>query len=353
MNLSDLLSTARLSELIASHHISRIVSPNGRHWIFDYTEKATYDRLWTPETTICRGLVVESDPPCRVIARAFDKFHNLGESGIERASIEAVTSRGNDYEVWSKMDGSMVLLWWDGQTWRTSTRGSFTSEQARAALVWIRAHVSPWDLDPRTCYVGEWIGPDNRIVVNYPQHEWVLTGARNMDTMQEAHRAELHRIADQIGVRSCPFWIARDFSEILAAQVIERGIEGWVLRWSDGFRVKVKTEEYLAIHRLISNLTPRRIHEALCTGAYAQYLTALPEEYRPEAERIASEITSQATTLTTKAHAVFSDLRPLLSDGRKAFALEAVKHPDVRPYLFLLADDRPIADKVLKDCEPL
>lgn len=351
MNLSDLMNTTRLAELVASHHISRIVSPDGRHIIYDYTEKATYDRVWTPETTICRGLVVEAETG-RIAARAFDKFHNLNESGIEAAALDAVLARGNDYEVWSKMDGSMVLLWWDRERWRTSTRGSFTSEQARAAMDWIQQHIVAWRLDLTYCYIGEWIGPDNRIVVNYPQRDWVLTGVRNLVTGAEFARGALHTVADAIGARSCPFWIARDFSEILAAQATERGIEGWVLRWSDGFRVKVKTEEYTAIHRLISNLTPRRIHESLCTGAYEQYLTVLPEEYRPEAERIAGEITNQAAALTTKAHAVFSDLRPLLSEGRKAFALEAVKHPDVRAYLFLLADDRPIADKVLKDCEP-
>jgi len=45
--------------------------------IFTYTEKAVYDRHWTPATLACRGLIV--DMRGNVIARPFPKFFNHGE----------------------------------------------------------------------------------------------------------------------------------------------------------------------------------------------------------------------------------------------------------------------------------
>ena len=348
MHLSDLLDEQRLSEFVHGRYINAIFSPDARHIIYDYTDKATYDRIWTPETTVCRGLVVETDTG-DIVARGFDKFHNLDEPGIARASRAAIADRGGDYEVWSKLDGSMVLLWWDGRTWRTSTRARFDSAQAVAAREWITHTVNSWDLDPTYCYIGEWIGPGNRIVVNYPEEQWVLTGVRSLATGAEATHEELHSWAERLKVRTCPFWIVRNgVDELIRAQATYTGIEGWVLRWPDGFRVKVKTTEYLDLHRLIMDLTPKRIHEALIAGTYLTYLAQLPEEHRLAAEQMANTIIRATERTIDCSRAVFTLLSPLLSESRKAFALEARTYPDVQMYLFMLADGKPIDAAVLR-----
>lgn len=352
MNLADLLNIDHLHEQIKARYINAIRSPDGRHTIYDYTDKATYDRVWTPETTVCRGLVVETDTD-DIVARGFDKFHNLDEPGIARASRAAIADRGGDYEVWSKLDGSMVLLWWDGRTWRTSTRARFDSAQAVAAREWITHTVNSWDLDPTYCYIGEWVGPGNRIVVRYDEDQWVLTGVRSLVDGAEATHGQLHAWAERLKVRACPFWIVRSgLDELIAAQSHWTGIEGWVLRWPDGFRVKVKTAEYLDLHRLIMDLTPKRIHEALIAGTYLTYLNQLPEEHRALAEQMARDILRILNTRTAESLAVFADLAPLLAESRKAFALEARKYPELQVYLFMLADAKPIAAAVLRNCEP-
>lgn len=349
MNLADLLNVDQLHAQIKARYINAITSPDGQHTIYDYTDKATYDRVWTPETTVCRGLVIENDTD-DIVARGFDKFHNLDEPGIARASRAAIVDRGGDYEVWSKLDGSMVLLWWDGRTWRTSTRGAFTSPQAVAAREWITHTVNSWDLDPTYCYIGEWIGPVNRIVVTYPDDQWVLIGVRSLATGAEATHEELHAWAERLKVSPCPFWIVRSgLDELIAAQATWTGIEGWVLRWSDGFRVKVKTSEYLDLHRLIMDLTPKRIHEALIAGTYLTYLAQLPEEHRVTAEQMADTIIRVTECVIERSRIVFAELEPLLAESRKAFALATADYPDVRVYLFMLADGKPIEAAVLRN----
>ena len=59
-----------------------------------------------------------------------------------------------------------------------------------------------------------------------------------------------------------------------------------------------------------------------------------------------------SNTRTAESLAVFADLAPLLAESRKAFALEARKYPELQVYLFMLADAKPIAAAVLRNCEP-
>ena len=59
MHLSDLMNLDALHAQLTARHIARILSPDGRHWLYNYTDKATYAQAWTPETRQCRGLVTD------------------------------------------------------------------------------------------------------------------------------------------------------------------------------------------------------------------------------------------------------------------------------------------------------
>lgn len=177
------------------------------------------------------------------------------------------------------------------------------------------------------CYIGEWVGPGNRIVVNYPEDQWVLTGVRSLETGAEATNGQLHTWAERLKVSPCPFWIVRSgLDELIAAQATWTGIEGWAPRWSDGFRVKVKTSEYLDLHRLIMDLTPKRIHEALIAGTYESYLTYLPEEHREKAEQMARDILRISNTRTAESSR--GVCRPRSAPGREPQGLRP-RSPEV------------------------
>src|SRR5207249_3478205 len=62
--------------------------------------------------------------------------------------------------------------------------------------------------------------------------------------------------------------------------------EGFVIRFADGRRVKVKTEWYLQIAKIMSNLTPIAVWEVMRGGKVPDsYLVQVPEELRPVAEK--------------------------------------------------------------------
>lgn len=87
--------------------------------IYNYTDKVQWENLWDEVTLSCRGLVV--DDLGNVVARPFRKFFNLSEGKTN------VTS---NYEIYTKYDGSLGILFFYGGNWIFASRGSFTSDQA-------------------------------------------------------------------------------------------------------------------------------------------------------------------------------------------------------------------------------
>ena len=80
----DELDFGDLDRLLAEHYVREERHPRADLWIYNYTEKATYKRYWTPLTMACRGLILDADRT--VVARPFPKFFNLGE---HRADLPA------------------------------------------------------------------------------------------------------------------------------------------------------------------------------------------------------------------------------------------------------------------------
>lgn len=344
MNINQIMDTAELARLVAEHYIA--ARNEGPYTLYNYTEKATFDRVWTPETRQCRGLIV--DGAGEIVAWPFDKFFNLDEA--EETRIAALETRQGPIEITEKLDGSMVAVWYHDGSWHTSTRGSFNSTQAQAAAWWLAARPRRFtDILQEFTLLCEWCAPDNRVVLKYDTADLVLIGARLTSTGIDLHHEQLCHIANLAGLRQAPM-TTESLSYLAEQRGARVGMEGWVARWPDGFRVKIKTEDYLRLHRLVSNFNPSRVRDVLAgiDGDWATYLAALPEEFRAEAERMAAVMDDAAAARVAALLATFERLRPLVTESRKAYAMAVLQEPaDDRPYLFSLIDSKPIAAKVL------
>lgn len=89
--------------------------------IYNYTRKTQYEKLWDNITKSCRGLVLDKEG--NVVAKSFDKFFNYEELTLDDIPNES-------FEVFEKMDGSLLIVFWYEGKWIVASRGSFTSEQA-------------------------------------------------------------------------------------------------------------------------------------------------------------------------------------------------------------------------------
>lgn len=343
MHLSDIFNVSRLEALIGTGHIYCVKHPHADLWLLNYGSRASYDRVWTPETRACRGLIVDGDGQVR--ARPIEKFFNLGEDEIEETLPERLPA--GPFEATVKLDGSMGTLYWLNDAPHIATRGSFTSEQALWATEWVQAH-HPHDLPRDLTLIFEIIYPGNRIVVDYAGYAGlILIGVRRLSDGADLDYPSLCDLGTSLGLQVVQSIQVATLADLLALQQTTRGEEGWVVRWPGGFRVKIKTEEYIHLHRLISGLTPKRVQEMLLMGE-VDWLRDLPEEHRTQAEQWQASLKAAVAQEQQRVQTIFDSCRHLANDGRKAFAQHVVQqHPDEKGLLFALLDGKDITHSIL------
>ena len=279
VKLHEIIDVDKLSQQVRDGMISCRMHPNGDLRIYNYTRKCQYDWNWTPETITCRGLIVDSGND--VVARPWRKFFSADQYKGMRNGIHHLYGARykdlykGDFSVTEKMDGCMGILYWvDGEP-AISTRGSFTSPQAELATeIFRERYADTWrDLvdfngdnmhivHPYT-FIFECILPQYRIVVDYEgMNDVVLLGAVDnnhgwdiaVDTAAYRARNDLPPLRESYSFDS--------LDEVFATQ--RENHEGFVIKFHDtGMRVKVKHEEYMKLHRIMTGCTKRTIWDLL------------------------------------------------------------------------------------------
>ena len=153
------LDWTEVAGLVAEGYISARRHPTEPLTIYNYTAKCQYAPLWTPETRHCRGLIVHDDG--RIVARPFPKFFNFEEHSRSEIAFS------KPFTVAEKIDGSLGVLYPDGDGWAIASRGSFTSPQAQHGTAILRERHSDFRPFDGLTYLFEIIYPENRIVVDY------------------------------------------------------------------------------------------------------------------------------------------------------------------------------------------
>src|SRR5205085_2436932 len=104
-------------------HVRGQRHPDRPYVIYNYTEACQYAGAWTPVTLACRGLIV-AESTGAVLARPYPKFFNHDQAHAPALRLDAPAA------VTDKADGSLGILYRDGDTLAVATRGSFASDQA-------------------------------------------------------------------------------------------------------------------------------------------------------------------------------------------------------------------------------
>jgi len=247
---------AGLREAQANQAVYSKTDPSGLE-LWNYTQSCTYDKKWTQFSLAARGLIL--DPATRsVVATPFPKFFNLGENG------EGMPNES--FEVFEKLDGSLIILFNHQGTWRAVTRGAFGTAQA----LWAERVMAAADLShlvPGTTYLAEAVYAENRIIVAYDEDALVLLSAYDAEG-HEVSVADLAATGAAIGWRTAERY-AFDSAEALVADA--RGLpeqrEGYVIRFASGLRLKLKGTSYCALHAIIARVTPLGMWELMRTEA--------------------------------------------------------------------------------------
>ena len=291
--------------------------------LFIYTPRCVYEDGWDEFTVMARGLIVD-EAAGQVVATPFPKFFNVGERWGEVPDLP--------FEAFEKLDGSLVIAFHHAGRWRAATKGAFDSEQA----VWAQARLDAAGLSPLapgTTYLFEAVYPENRIVVRYPEPALVMLAAYNGDGRELAYD-EVLATCRALGWRAARRYGFAGIADMVAhAAALPRDDEGFVIRFSNGLRLKLKGAEYRRIHALISRCTPLAMWEAMMAGDDMGAIRRdLPEEFWTDFDAIVRLLTASVATIETRVAEVAASVAHL-SDKELGLSLGSLP-AEARPYLF-------------------
>lgn len=349
--LVDLFNLGDFNEAIRLEHVRVREHPAGGLWIANYTERCAYSNAWTPVTLACRGLIYRYDGS--VVARPFEKFFNYGQPGCPELDPHAPA------EVLDKVDGSLGILYPAPDGWAIATRGSFASEQAiHATKIYRDLYDHEFAPPAGWTVLVEIVYPENRIVVDYGYlDDLILLGAVEIDTGR-AVGAYSQILRDWPGLRTAGFG-ARSLADALAMRP-RSGAEGVVVRLIDtGQMVKIKQDEYVRLHRIITGLTARRVWEHLARATLDELIEQLPDEFHSWVSSIAREITDGVNRRHRELNDAFRDVvlrmpdgwQPRTRAGRGTFAQAVSGHPD-RWAMFAILDAKDIWSDLWRRADP-
>ncbi len=298
--------------------------------LLNYSAKCQADRLWDEVTLQCRGLVVRDR---EIAARPFRKFFNDREHAADEIPWHLPSV------VTEKLDGSLLIWFCHDGEWIAATRGSFTSHQSAVGRQLIESTYRLDDFDSRHTYLFEVIYPENRIVVNYgDRREVVLLAIVDTATGKEIeHDADVFH-----AVRRLPPTVPHN--ELRS--IISDTEEGYVIRFANGFRVKIKGERYMYLHKIVSGISSRMVWENLSVGkSFDEVLEIVPDEF-------AKWVIAQRKKLQSQFNRIASDASFLVTEAlrlgtRKEQALYIInKNKELAPVAFAWLDNKDY-DKVI------
>jgi len=284
-------------------------------------------RLWALRRQ-CRGLIF--DLAGNVISPGFEKFFNLGER--TETLLENIPF-DQPHVIMEKMDGSMVrpIPLADGGYLMSTKMGP--TDVAANADRWVRAHDN-YDLFMRdTIAQGlmpllEWCSRQNRVVIDYPEDRLVLLAVRNVRTGEYLPLNMMLDLVEHYSVDVVRRYVGTpDSMQQLMEETRDlQGQEGWVIWFDNGYRVKLKASEYVAIHKAKEGiLRENGVISMMLDETLDDVKAHLPEADRERVEQFEQAFWSGISETGNSWQSQFAAVKAEYGDDRKAFALGAAQ----------------------------
>jgi hypothetical protein len=308
-----------LEEFIKAAEEGRLLRHDFNNLVgFKYTANTIYSGDWNPVTLYARGIVFDKDTG-KVLAYPFEKFFNFGElvddqSNLTTLAYDVIAHQGYDnllrdistqrFRVMDKLDGSLGIMFWTGKTWLIKTAGSFVSEQALWANKWAADNIDVTKLDKNCTYMFEIIYDEDVHPIQYDFEGLVLLGINDNTTMKEKPFADIVHTAFELKINHAEVLEFTDFDEVVKyAKALPNAKEGVVVTFDNGFKVKIKGAEFLALQRLFHYLSPAVIWESFdwenaesscdIAAQYAEdFIKNIPEELT-DLKEVATQISEK------------------------------------------------------------
>jgi RNA ligase len=212
-------------------------------------------------------------------------------------------------------------------------------------------------LIPGYTYLFEIIYPENRIVVDYDGAEkLVVLGCYNNETGEEGNIDEMVNEGFEVVTKYNTF--GEGFDEL--KREISNSKEGYVIRFRNGMRMKIKGDEYVRLHRILTNFSTTDIWELLRSGGdMNEFLERVPDEFDKWVKSTIRDLKYAHFQISERAgklhdgfrYGKYGDVHP--EPTKKEFAEFVMKQTEaLRPIMFSMWDKKPYDDIVWKLIKP-
>ena len=347
----DLLESPELLEAHAERHLVKVAkSVKLPHLaILHYKDEVNFGKgKWTPFAKCCRGVIVDLQHK-RILTKPFFKFWNLGQD--QSPSIKALEKLPGFY-ITEKLDGSMGQTFFDEVTngYYVSTKGSIDSEQGAWATTQLPEQLKDKKLVTTHTLMWEIISKQFRVVIPYDKKGYedglYLIGIRENHSQKLFMPDEVQAFAKEYKLKTFKTYdYFRLETVIEEAKRLPFMEEGFVLRFKGEpeLLVKIKSPEYLRVHRFISQLEDKNLLDILIEGNEKDILDNMclvPEEFRQDVEDTFKRYQKMAYEFRNECYEVFNKAP---KEDRKTFALFVnTQEQKYKAFLFEIYDNVPI-----------
>jgi RNA ligase len=272
--------------------------------IYNYTNHC---KQWDETTLNSRGIIFDRKTG-KVVAQTFPKFFNMNE----RIDTQERNLPWHDgFRIFTKEDGWFGILYRHAGQHKIASRGSFSSPGALWATEFLKRY-DLTNLPDEVTLLFEMICPITKIVVEYGDREdLVLLAAYNRRTGEEYDWEQVEKWSKQFG-----FTLVDSYNNTwlghcrgLLKNVPGNEQEGFVIRFANGFRIKMKSEDYFRRHHLLSNLTPLVMWNNMVDGEVPKDVwDQVDVEYHDLLDDIVSVLEKQYMTLMHEIRQEFNDI---------------------------------------------
>lgn len=299
----------------------------------------------------CRGISFCSKTG-KILRRPLHKFFNVNER--EETQLHELDF-SKEHWIDTKVDGSMIAPFIvDNEiVWGTKMAAQDFHELVHAHVTGPEAEGNYLNFTRELIEAGytpifEFVSRKKRIVVDYPEDDLILLAVRKMDTGEfvplEKTCATDYGIptVEQHGSVKEP----KGFLEYVRGL---SGAEGFVVRWADGHRVKIKADEYVQIHKAKEAiLQDRNIVELILDEKLDDVKAHLPAEERDRLTQFENDFNKVIHPLALSIVVQVSNCQRLDGMDRKTFALNYAPKMDQfsRPIAFAIWNEVQYVDAV-------
>ena len=306
--------------------------------IYQYTEFTQFESLWNNCTLNARGIVFDNDGV--LVQRCIPKFFNHDEpDGIK---VEKLMLKEQIGVVQEKLDGSLIKITKDQKHGLVITsKASFESDQAKMAKEIVDEN--SYDFKEGWTYHFELIHPDNQIVLNYGDEKKLVLLAiidnktgKDINIYSHELRFEKPQLYE-LGVLPNVNVLNKDGLH-----------EGVVVNYGS-YRLKYKTDEYIRLHRIVTEFTPKRVWEALSSGQRINRMN-IPEEFIKWLDDTEKELLQKHDELFNKINQAIADTASMTNKEIALSDDESIK--EMREYIFAVRSKKDVEAKIWKAIKP-